>query len=99
MSETKVVIRPEIVAVAATVEKRMQQVLDGKVNLRKEPNTEKFRRGAIAQTQAFVKLIERLEDQGDPNVDLQQIQNKMSDAVIMLMGALLILSYKLNRGH
>jgi len=90
------VIRPVIVAVAATVEKRMQEVLDGKVNLYKEPDTVKFRRGAIAQTQAFVTLIEKFEDKGDPSVDLQQIQNKMADAMIMLLGALQILAHKQN---
>jgi hypothetical protein len=37
-------IRPALVALAATVEKRMQQVLDGKVDLNKEPDTKKFRK-------------------------------------------------------
>ena len=92
----KIVIRPAIVATATTMEKRMQQVLDWKVNFRTQPDTTKFRKGIRAQTDAYLDLIQRFEDKGDPSVDIQQIQNKMADAMIMLLGALLILDDKQN---
>lgn len=91
---SKIVIRPVIVAVAATIEKRMQEVMDGKVNFKTQPDTVKFRKGIAAQTKTYLDLLERFEDKGDPSVDIQQIQNKMADAMIMLLGALQILDHK-----
>jgi hypothetical protein len=98
-NSSKIVIRPVIVAAAATVEKRMQEVLDGKINLRKEPDTTKFRRGIMAQTETYVKMVEKFEDQGDPEIDLQQIQLKMADAMIMLLSTLEILMHKQNQNQ
>jgi hypothetical protein len=87
-------IRPALVALAATVEKRMQQVLDGKVDLNKEPDTKKFRKGIEAQTARFLTMVTSFEDQGDPDIDTQMIQNKMADCMIMLYSTLMILSSK-----